>query len=54
MILGDISEEPPLSEMTTHLERIKEFSPDWFVAVGGGSAMDTAKILFFLYERPDL
>ena len=54
MILGDISEEPPLSEMTTHLEHIKEFSPDWFVAVGGGSAMDTAKILFFLYERPDL
>jgi alcohol dehydrogenase class IV len=54
IILGDISEEPPLSEMTTHLERINEFSPDWFVAVGGGSAMDTAKILFFLYERPDL
>jgi len=54
MILGDVSEEPPLSEMTTHLERIKEFSPDWFVAVGGGSAMDTAKILFVLYERPDL
>jgi alcohol dehydrogenase class IV len=54
IILGDVSEEPPLSEITTHLERIKEFSPDWFVAVGGGSAMDTAKILFFLYERPDL
>jgi alcohol dehydrogenase class IV len=54
MVLGDVSEEPPLSEMTTHMERIKEFSPDWFVAVGGGSAMDTAKILFFLYERPDL
>jgi len=54
MVLGDISEEPPLSEMTTHLEGIKEFAPDWFVALGGGSAMDTAKILFFLYERPDL
>lgn len=54
MILGDISEEPPLSEMTTHMEKIREFLPDWFVAVGGGSAMDTAKILFFLYERPDL
>jgi len=54
MVLGDVSEEPPLSEMVTHLERIKEFSPDWFVAVGGGSAMDTAKILFVLYERPDL
>lgn len=54
IILGDVSEEPPLSEMTTHLERIREFSPDWFVGVGGGSAIDTAKILFCLYERPDL
>jgi alcohol dehydrogenase class IV len=54
VVLGDISEEPTLPEMTTHMEQIREFSPDWFVAVGGGSAMDTAKILFVLYERPDL
>ena len=54
IVLGDVSEEPPLSEMTTHLGRIKEFAPDWFIAVGGGSSMDTAKILFSLYERPDL
>lgn len=54
MIVGDVSEEPPLSEMTTHSTRINEFSPDWFVAVGGGSVIDTTKILFFLYERPDL
>jgi alcohol dehydrogenase class IV len=54
MVLGDISEEPNLAEMTAHMDRIREFSPDWFVAVGGGSAMDTTKILFALYERPDL
>ncbi|MDG6901940.1 MAG: iron-containing alcohol dehydrogenase [Nitrososphaerota archaeon] len=54
LVIGDVSEEPPLSEMTAHLERVREFAPDWFVAVGGGSAMDTAKILFSLYERPDL
>lgn len=54
LTIGDVSEEPPLSEMTAHLERVREFAPDWFVAVGGGSSMDTAKILFSLYERPDL
>jgi len=54
MILGDVSEEPPFSEMTAHLSRINEFAPDWFLAVGGGSAIDATKILFALYERPDL
>jgi alcohol dehydrogenase class IV len=54
LVVGDVSEEPPLSEMTEHLERIREFAPDWFVAVGGGSSMDTAKILFAMYERPDI
>ena len=54
IIVGDVSEEPPLSEMTAHAARINEFSPDWFVAVGGGSAIDTTKILFVLHERPDL
>ena len=54
IVVGDISEEPPLSEMTVHLGRISEFAPDWFIAVGGGSVLDTAKILFVLYERPDL
>ena len=54
LTVGDVSAEPPLSEMTAHLEKIREFSPDWVVAVGGGSSMDTAKILFALYERPDL
>lgn len=54
IILGDIGEEPSLSEMSGHMSDIEKFSPDWFIAVGGGSSIDTAKILFFLYERPDL
>lgn len=54
LIVGDVGEEPDLAEMTPHLEEIRRFAPDWIVAVGGGSVIDTAKILFVLYERPDL
>lgn len=54
IVISDISEEPTISEMTKSMEKIRKFSPDWFIGVGGGSSMDTAKILFFLYERPDL
>jgi len=54
LVLGDVGPEPDLEEMTGRLEEIRRFAPDWIVGLGGGSALDTAKILFVLYERPDL
>ncbi len=54
LVLGDVGEEPELSEMTRHLDQIRSFAPDWILGLGGGSSLDTAKILFVLYERPDL
>jgi len=54
LVLGDVGAEPDLEEMTAHLDELRRFAPDWIVGVGGGSALDTAKILFVLYERPDL
>jgi alcohol dehydrogenase class IV len=54
LVMGDIGEEPDLEQMTRHMDEIRAFEPDWFIGLGGGSSLDTAKILFFLYERPDL
>ncbi|HYA58482.1 MAG TPA: iron-containing alcohol dehydrogenase [Thermoplasmata archaeon] len=54
LVVADIGEEPTLGQMTQHLEEIRRFQPEWLLGVGGGSSIDTAKILFFLYERPDL
>jgi len=54
MVVADVPPEPTYREMTASLDRIRSFEPDWFIAVGGGSSIDTAKVLFALYERPDI
>ncbi|MGF1727607.1 iron-containing alcohol dehydrogenase [Photobacterium nomapromontoriensis] len=33
---------------------MQEFEPDWIVAIGGGSALDAAKIMWCFYEHPEL
>jgi alcohol dehydrogenase class IV len=54
MLVADIKPEPTFAEMSASLSKIIDFSPDWFIAVGGGSSIDTAKVLFAIYERPDI
>ncbi|GIW48607.1 MAG: hypothetical protein KatS3mg079_083 [Caloramator sp.] len=34
-------------------EIMREFEPDWIVAVGGGSPIDAAKAMWIFYEYPD-
>lgn len=45
---------PTLDSLAEGLRAATEFSPDWIVAVGGGSTIDTAKGLWVRYTRPDL
>lgn len=52
--IGEIPEEPSFSDISRSMISIRNFGPDWFIALGGGSTIDAAKVLFFSYERPDL
>ena len=46
--------EPDLDALKSNLKEIEELRPDVIVAIGGGSVIDGAKILWLLYENPTL
>lgn len=53
LIFSRIGVEPDFSEMSSEIEEITKFKPDCFIALGGGSVIDTAKVLLYTYARPD-
>jgi alcohol dehydrogenase class IV len=46
--------EAPIDNVIECGEAMKAFEPDLIVAVGGGSVMDSAKVAWVIYERPDI
>ncbi len=53
-VFAEVEPEPSLDTVRRGAELVREFEPDWIVGLGGGSAMDAAKAMWALYERPDL
>ncbi len=49
----DVEPDPTLSCAIKGAEQMRAFEPDVIIALGGGSAMDAAKIMWVLYEHPD-
>ncbi|MGO5052494.1 bifunctional acetaldehyde-CoA/alcohol dehydrogenase [Lachnospiraceae bacterium LCP25S3_G4] len=49
----EVAPDPTLGCATKGAEAMKEFDPDTIIAVGGGSAMDAAKIMWVMYEHPE-
>jgi alcohol dehydrogenase class IV len=45
---------PTLESLSDGVRAASAFLPDWIVAVGGGSTIDTAKGVWLQYARPDL
>lgn len=46
------SGEPSLDVLKKHIDVASDYSPDWIVAIGGGSVLDAAKALWVFYEHP--
>ncbi|QEN05458.1 bifunctional acetaldehyde-CoA/alcohol dehydrogenase [Thiospirochaeta perfilievii] len=53
-VFFDVEPDPTMSMVNKGLERINSFKPDTIVALGGGSPMDAAKIMWLLYEHPEV
>ncbi|MDO4550638.1 MAG: bifunctional acetaldehyde-CoA/alcohol dehydrogenase [Planctomycetia bacterium] len=53
-IFSDVKPDPDLSTIHKGNEQIRNFAPDLLVAVGGGSPMDAAKLMWLLYEHPEI
>ncbi len=53
-IFSDVEPDPTLGCAYKGLERMNAFKPDTIIAIGGGSPMDAAKIMWLLYEHPDV
>ncbi|WP_305837817.1 bifunctional acetaldehyde-CoA/alcohol dehydrogenase [Photobacterium leiognathi] len=49
----DVEADPTLSVVEKGAEAMKSFQPDVILALGGGSPMDAAKIMWVLYEHPE-
>jgi len=53
-VFYEVEADPTLSVVRKGTETARSFKPDVIVAMGGGSPMDAAKIMWVLYEHPDV
>lgn len=53
-IFCDVLADPTLSTVRKGVEKAAAFKPDVIVALGGGSPMDAAKIIWVMYEHPEV
>ncbi len=49
----NVAPDPTLACAKEGAEQLTAFEPDCIIAIGGGSAMDAAKIMWVLYEHPE-
>ena len=52
-LIENVEPDPSVETVMRGAEIMREFEPDWIVALGGGSPIDAAKAMWVFYEYPD-
>ena len=50
----NVQPDPTLASAKEGAKAMESFKPDCIIAIGGGSAMDAAKIMWVMYEHPEV
>ncbi|MCM1324233.1 MAG: bifunctional acetaldehyde-CoA/alcohol dehydrogenase [Acetobacter sp.] len=53
-VFSDVHPDPDLTTVNKAIETLRSFEPDVIIALGGGSPIDASKILWLMYEHPEL
>lgn len=52
-IVDGVEPNPSIETVIRGGKEMEAFNPDWIIAIGGGSALDAAKIMWVYYEYPN-
>ncbi|ADZ84386.1 iron-containing alcohol dehydrogenase [Cellulosilyticum lentocellum] len=52
-LFENVEPDPSVETVMKGAEVMREFEPDWIVAIGGGSPIDAAKAMWVFYEYPE-
>lgn len=53
-VFYDVEPDPSLETVQRGLTLMHSFNPDVIIALGGGSPMDAAKVMWLMYEHPEI
>jgi alcohol dehydrogenase class IV len=54
IVIDGVEPNPSVATVFRGAKLMQAFEPDWIVAIGGGSAIDAAKVMWCFYEHPHL
>jgi len=52
-VFDQVEPDPSIETVQKGAQAALEYQPDWLIGLGGGSAMDAAKMIWMLYGTPD-